>query len=720
MYKKLFVLFLVFSLLTVAAFSNAKVFRVTDKSQLLNGPAADGKVGDYILTNEKVSFLIGNLNNYHGYMKSGGNLLDVTYAGGEDQFDEMHTYFGWPKQAIYENIFVVNNGSDGGPAVLKLVGHHSDIPGIKITTTYTLLPDENYLIMKTTLDNQSGKDINKMILGDATFFGYAQAFTFGLGFKVSRTDTDLLGAMGDNIAYGVTTTETDENGKLRDIHISYIFADPEIKTVSIKNGEKVSFQRIFLVGRDLSSVLKTAFDIRSKDYTLVTGKATFENGKPLSNVKVNIYDSKGTLYIVSYTNENGMYTFPALKGEYTAKIDLMGMNTVSSPKIVVNNEIELNVDKAVVGKYVSENKVLWGPYLSDLTKDSVYVNWKTLVPAKGKVIVNGKTYEDMNNTVMHHLKITGLKPGTEYTYKLVVEEGSAKGVESESYTFKTVPEKVKEFKFVVYGDTRTYNKRHKLVADKIAAQKPAFVINDGDLVMDGRVLGDWDGFFWAIKNMAATAPFYPVLGNHEYNSKFYFSSFVTPQGGGDYNEQYYSFDYGPAHFIVLDADVLLMQKDKEGMEKETQWLINDLEKNKDAKWKFVFFHEPFWTNCTEYGVEPVSPTVDYWKPVFEKYGVDMVINSHFHMYERFENNGIDYITTGGGGAPLYTHVKSYEDKYPFTIKDVVGLHHFVEIFVSENQVKVVVKGVAQQTDKKSEDGFVPVNVVLDHFVLNKF
>ncbi|AEX85694.1 hypothetical protein XO10_06355 [Marinitoga sp. 1135] len=720
MFKKSLVLLLAFSLLiSVFAFANAKAFKVTDKSQLLPGPAADGKVGDYILKNEKVAFLIGQLDNYHGYMKSGGNILDAIYCGGEDQFDEMHTYFGWPKQAIYENIYIEKNGSNGGAAVLKLTGHHSDIPGIAITTTYTLFPGTNYLIIKTTLVNNSGKDIDKMILGDATFFGYARPFTFGLGYKVSRIDTDFIGAQGDKIAYGVTTTERDENGKLRDIHISYIFADPEIKTVAIKNGEKVTFQRIFVVGKDLSSVLETSLDIRGKGYTMVSGKAEFANGKPIANSKVNIFDDKGILYIVAYTDENGNYKFPANPGKYTAKVDVMGVNTVKAPEIVVKGEEEIKAD-VVVGKYAEENKVLWGPYLSDLGKDSVYINWKTLVPAKGKILINGKILEDNTVSNLHHFKITGLKPGEEYTYSLVVEDGAAKGVTTDSYTFRTVADHPEKFKFVVYADTRTYNKRHRMVADKIAEENPDFVIHVGDLVMDGRIMSDWDGFFWAIKNMAAKAPFYPVLGNHEYNSKYYFSSFVTPQGGGDYNEQYYSFDYGNAHFVVLDADILLMQKDKEGMERETQWLINDLEKHKDAKWKFVFFHEPFWTNCTEYGKDPVSPTIDYWKPVFEKYGVDIVFNSHYHMYERFTNNKIEYIVTGGGGAPLYSKVRSYNEKYPFTTKDITGIHHFVEVIVDGNQVKVLVKGVAQQTDKKKEDGFFPVNVILDHFVLNKY
>ncbi len=719
--RKILFLLVVLTTVSVVAFSAAQAFQVTQTSQLLLGPAADGRIGDYVLKNDKVAFLIGNLNNYHGYMKCGGNVLDAVYSNGEDEFDEFHTYFGWPKQAIYEKIQILSDGSNGGPAVLKLTGHHSDIPGIAITTNYTLYPGKNYLVVSTTLANNSGKDISKMILGDAAYFGYAKPFTFGLGYKVNRIDTHFIGAQGDNIAYGFTTLQLDNSGKMRKVHISYIFVDPEIMTVSLKNGEKVTYQRLFFVGKDVSSLLNTVFSLRKEAYSVVKGKAFNYNGGALKNVKVNIYDEKGTLYTVSYTDENGNYSFPALPGKYSVKVDVAGMNTSTSPTIEVKSTgKEISLTTPLIGKYVSQNKLVWGPYLSDLTQRSVYVNWKTLVPSTGEVVIGRNIYKDNKVATLHHLQITGLTPGRQFFYKVKVDDGAAKGLESAQYAFKTVPLHVTKFSFVVYGDTRTYNKRHKVVADAIAAEHPAFVINDGDLVMDGRIKSDWDGFFWAIKNMAATSPFYPVLGNHEYNSKYYFSSFVTPKGGGQDSEQYYSFDYGPAHFIVLDADILLMQRDVKGMEKETAWLENDLKTHQNAKWTFVLYHEPFWTNCSEYGNEPVSPTIKYWKPLFEKYGVDMVFNSHFHTYERFTNDKIQYVVTGGGGAPLYVHVKKPEDRYPFTAVEKPGYHHYMLVTVTQNQVKVLVKAVLKQTDKKKEDGVKPAKFIMDQFKLNKF
>ena len=719
--RKVLLLLVVLTAMTAIAFSAAQAYRVTSTSQLLKGPAAAGKLGDYVLKNDKVAFLIGDLNNYHGYMKSGGNVLDAVYNGGEDEFDEFHTYFGWPKQAIYEKIQILSDGSNGSPAVLKLTGHHWSIPGVAITTSYTLYPNSNYLVISTTLVNNSGKDIPKITLGDASFFGYAKPFTFGLGYKVNHTDTQFLGAQGDDIAYGFTTLQLNPNGGMRKIHISYIFADPEIETVSLKNGQKVTYQRLFFVGKDISSLLNSTFALRKEAYSTVKGKAFDYNGGPLANVKINVYNDKGTLYSVSYTDDKGNYSFPAFPGKYTMKVDLVGMNTATAPTVTVAKAgAEVAVKTPLVGKYVSQNQLVWGPYLSDVTQRSIYINWKTLVPAKGEVIIGRKVYKDDNLSVMHHFEIKGLTPGRQFFYKVKVDDGAAKGLTSDQYSFKTVPLHVSKFSFVVYSDTRTYNKRHRIVADAIAQEHPAFVFNVGDLVMDGRIKSDWDGFFWAIKNMAATSPFYPVLGNHEYNSKYYFSSFVTPQGGGQDNEQYYSFDYGPAHFIVLDADILLMQKDVKGMEKETAWLANDLKEHQNAKWTFVFYHEPFWTNCNEYGNEPVSPTINYWKPLFEKYHVDMVFNSHFHTYERFSNDKIQYIVSGGGGAPLYLHVKKPADRYPFTVLDKPGYHHYILVTVTDNQVKVLVKAVLKQTDKKKEDGFRPAKFIMDQFKLNKF
>ena len=83
--------------------------------------------------------------------------------------------------------------------------------------------------------------------------------------------------------------------------------------------------------------------------------------------------------------------------------------------------------------------------------------------------------------------------------------------------------------------------------------------------------------------------------------------------------------------------------------KQRAWLETALQA--PARWKIVYFHHPAFSSA-EYGDTPAVQSK--WVPLFEKYHADLVINGHAHGYERtVPINGVTYIVTGGGGAPLY-------------------------------------------------------------------
>jgi hypothetical protein len=148
------------------------------------------------------------------------------------------------------------------------------------------------------------------------------------------------------------------------------------------------------------------------------------------------------------------------------------------------------------------------------------------------------------------------------------------------------------------------------------------------------------------------------FGNHEeyaLKGKPYFDLFVLPENGANpafpsHRERYYSFDYGPVHFIALDTQLTA------GWQQQLDWLVRDLESTSQP-WRIAFFHRPaFGSN------EFVSaPDVQHpLRPIFERFGVHLVLEGHEHDYARGapwregspSHQPVIYVVTGGGGAGL--------------------------------------------------------------------
>jgi len=59
-----------------------------------------------------------------------------------------------------------------------------------------------------------------------------------------------------------------------------------------------------------------------------------------------------------------------------------------------------------------------------------------------------------------------------------------------------------------------------------------------------------------------------------------------------------------------------------------------------------------------------------------------VFNGHKHNYERNEVNGVTYVVTGGGGAPLYAAVEREPTQAVFALA-----HHFVLVRIAGNRLE---------------------------------
>ena len=332
-----------------------------------------------------------------------------------------------------------------------------------------------------------------------------------------------------------------------------------------------------------------------------------------------------------------------------------------------------------------------GPYLQSVTPDSIIVVWETGRDSPGKVAY-GETAEydfsvaDPAVGTRHAITLTGLAPYTLYHYRIASDGAPL----SADVTFRTAagPDQA-TFTFVVFGDTRTQHEIHQAVVDRIAAQQPDFVLHTGDLVADGESFPEWENFFGIERELMARVPLFPTLGNHELNSPYYFDLFYLPG-----NERWYAFDYGNARFISLQVDGIA---DFGPGSEQYAWLEETLAANMQP-WLFVYFHIPPYSSVQDILENEARQTLT---PLFERYGVDIVFNGHKHNYERNEVNGITYIVTGGGGAPLYPLEEQEPTQAAFALA-----HHFVLLEINGHHLEataISVNGVELDVFERGVD-----------------
>ncbi|MFD0682219.1 MULTISPECIES: purple acid phosphatase family protein [unclassified Paenibacillus] len=227
---------------------------------------------------------------------------------------------------------------------------------------------------------------------------------------------------------------------------------------------------------------------------------------------------------------------------------------------------------------------------------------------------------------VHKVNVTGLEPGTEYSYR--VGSGQDKDWSSPAQfateaagasplTFINVADSqgVTEADFDLWGQT----------LDQAFAKFPnaSFLVHNGDLTEDPEDEKAWDAFFNKAQQWVRRIPLMPVTGNHdEVSGKAdrYTAHFNLPDNGakGSIPGTTYSFDYGAAHIAVLNTE--------SNIDKQTAWLRNDLA-NTDKPWKIVAMHRG------AYGGNSYKK-VEKWVDVLDDFQVDLVLQGHNHEYSR--------------------------------------------------------------------------------------
>jgi predicted phosphodiesterase len=275
--------------------------------------------------------------------------------------------------------------------------------------------------------------------------------------------------------------------------------------------------------------------------------------------------------------------------------------------------------------------------------------------------------------------ITGLTPGTLTNYRVTVDGKQFTG------SFLAAPDvTATSVTLYAYGDTRSSPAIHSRVTAAIMsdveaapAARQTFCLHCGDWVGNGDVEREWDAQYFDRSRPDSLAfmsrmPVMGCRGNHERDGKLLRKYWPYPYE--DKKGCYYSFDYGPVHVTIVDQ----FRRFTAGSDQH-EWLAADLA-GSTREFKIVILHEPLWGAGTHRNDET---TQSAFCPLFEGEGVDVVLAGHNHNYARCEVNGIQYVTTGGGGAPLYP----VDATWPH-VAAAASVHHFVRLAVEGDTITI--------------------------------
>ena len=370
--------------------------------------------------------------------------------------------------------------------------------------------------------------------------------------------------------------------------------------------------------------------------------------------------------------------------------------------------------------------------------------------------------------LVYNTSFTSLTPGGSFTYR--VSKNGKIVFSAEAKALKSIEQ---PYRFVVSGDMAAGTKQAGQIANGIYQTKPDMVAIAGDIVYNQGLISEYKTKFWPVYNkdnadstgvpLMRSVPFVAAVGNHDADTRdlnrfpgalayYHFwdqplngpigkegGAFVPAltgtvenkkafyEGAGDKYPRMtnFSFDYGNAHWTIIDSDTYVDWTDS----LLTDWVIKDLEKAKDASWRFVMFHHPGLHSSRAHFEQQQMRLL---APIFENGKVDLVFSGHVHNYQRtfpmsfvpdrvgtllvrgVENkivhgrvvngrwtldkkfngkgnakpNGVIYIVTGAGGQGLYNpeQQKDKDSWQKFTKKFISTIHSFTVVDVKGNSL----------------------------------
>ena len=298
-------------------------------------------------------------------------------------------------------------------------------------------------------------------------------------------------------------------------------------------------------------------------------------------------------------------------------------------------------------------RIARGPLAQRTTATSARVAWWTDLPTQSIVSygIGGLTAQLVDRVpTLHHVMLIGpLAAGTTYQYQ--VGDGT---IASAMATVTTPAPAGTTFSLALIGDYGGNSPGESQNAQRINADSTQFIQTVGDNIYpDGR-----DPDF---------ATFYSDYDNRlfkQFQPAFMHETFITANGEKEYfgdgafwrdfslpnNEQWFSYDWGDAHILVLDTE-----RPYSPGSAQYNFAQADLNAHQTSKWRIVVLQNPPYSSTTANSSS--IPVQQYIVPLMQQEHVQLVVSGNSHNYERSyaltdgvpASGGVTYVVSGGGG-----------------------------------------------------------------------
>jgi hypothetical protein len=351
---------------------------ISDTADLIGGTVSRGRLGDYYLANSEVQVVIqAPQRNLLSVGQFGGQIIDADLVRApsdpeRDSFEEWAFGINLENTCHYTSVTVVNDGSNGQPAVIRATGvddlldfinpssqvagfgfpipaayDDADLP-VTCSTDYSLAPGDTFVEVETTITNTSGSAVETFFTDFLSASGDVESFMPGYGFgeplvttACARCNFVSWGGVDDaaGVAYGyIHNVPASTLFNTGGVNIPVLGVDAALALVGFAapnytippSGGSETVTRYFAIADDIGSVIDTRNQLLGYTTGTLSGTVT-RGGSPVEDAEVTVLgavvDGPGSAKnVVAYyrTGASGDYSGTLPPGNYTLQAHLNG------------------------------------------------------------------------------------------------------------------------------------------------------------------------------------------------------------------------------------------------------------------------------------------------------------------------------------------------------------------------------------------------------------